>query len=295
MSIRFVRTFIHVARLGSFSAAARALGMTQSTISLQMKSLEAEMNAELFDRSERRPTINGRGHAFLERAEEVVRLYDQLGLAVTGYDDLAGSLKFGAVGSVATGILPEALRRLREAHPNLQTRVTCGLSADLVMQVDCGDLDAAIVSSPPSALAPNLVWTPVNDEPLVVIAAKNSGSEKGRELLENQPFIRFDRKAWAGRFIERMLRKHEIHVNGIMELDSLEAISLMVGRGLGVSLVPQRPIKKPFPASLRIMPFQGGSVRRSIGMVTRTGSTCARLIEALYKILAGTVAASRIE
>ncbi len=295
MSIRFVRTFIHVARLGSFSAAARALGMTQSTVSLQMKSLEEEMNAELFDRSERRPTINGRGHAFLERAEEVVRLYDQLGDAVSGYDDLAGSLKFGAVGSVVAGILPEALSRLREAHPDLQTRVVCGLSADLVVQVDCGDIDAAIVSDPPSPLAPNLVWTPIDEEPLVVIAAQENGQKRGRELLKEHPFIRFNRKAWAGRRIDRVLREQEIQVNEIMELDSLEAISLMVEQGLGVSLVPQRPIKTPFPASLHIMPFQGGAYSRSIGMVTRTGSSCAKLIEALYKILTGTVAAARIK
>ncbi|HHK75319.1 MAG TPA: LysR family transcriptional regulator, partial [Rhizobiales bacterium] len=213
----------------------------------------------------------------------------------SGYDDLAGSLKFGVVGSVVAGILPEALSRLREAHPNLQTRVVCGLSADLVVQVDCGDIDVAIVSEPPSALAPNLVWTPVVDEPLVIITSQKNSQKRGHELLEENSFIRFNRKAWAGRLIDRVLRKYEIQVNETMELDSLEAISLMVGQGLGVSLVPQRPIKTPFPAELRIIPFKGGAHYRSVGMVTRTGSTCARLIEALYKNLVGTVAASRIK
>ena len=76
MSIRMIRTFVQIAKLGSFTKAARHLAMTQSTVSLQMKSLEEKLGVELFDRSGRRPTINAKGRSFLKKAVELIDLYE---------------------------------------------------------------------------------------------------------------------------------------------------------------------------------------------------------------------------
>ena len=54
-SLRVLRTFVTIARLGSFSEAAEFIGLTQAAVSLQMRSLEREFNRELFDRSNSRP------------------------------------------------------------------------------------------------------------------------------------------------------------------------------------------------------------------------------------------------
>lgn len=286
MSIRFIRTFVSIARLGSFSAAARALGMTQSTVSLQMKALEEQMRAELFDRSGRRPTLNGPGRAFLEKAEEVLRLYDQMGEAVSAYDEHAGILKFGAINSVVTGLLPQALSRLRQNYPKLQTRIVCGLSQELVRQVDDGEIDAAIVSAPPAGLQPNLSWMPVAREPLVVIAPPEAQQSSEDELLSAYPYIRFNRKAWAGRFIDRQLREHGYYLREIMELDSLEAVAAMVGIGMGVSVVPKRLRPDPRHEGLTVTAFCGGRILREIGVVMRAGSASGPMVDALYASLA---------
>jgi len=285
MSIRFIRTFVSIARLGSFSAAARALGMTQSTVSLQMKALEAQMRAELFDRSGRRPTLNGPGRAFLAKAEEVVRLYDQLRDVAGAYDEHAGILKFGAVNSVVTGMLPAALRRLSRNYPRLQTQIVCGLSQDLVRKVDDGEIDAAIVSAPPSGLAPNLSWMTAARETLVVIGPPGTGAMSEEGLLRGHPFIRFNRKAWAGRFIESKLREHGYYLKEIMELDSMEAVVAMVATGMGVSVVPKRAAPDPLPAGLTVVAFQNGTISREIGIVMRMGSASAPMVEALFASL----------
>ena len=298
MSIRFLRTFVTVAREGSFAAAAESLGLTQSAVSLQMKSLEEELRTELFDRTARRPTLNARGRALLERAEELVRLYDGLSEAVSDEGDLAGMLVFGAVNTVATGVLPRALSLLKATHERLQTRVVSGLSAELVHQVDCGKIDAAIVSAPPSELDHDLVWHPLFDEPLVVIAPLRGSRDHGEapaeadpchdagQLLESFPYIRFNRRAWAGRLIHGALRNRGIRVSESMELDSLEAIALMVSEGLGVSLVPLRRIAEPFPAPVKVVPFGDPPPCRTVGMVTRAGSARTALSDALAKALA---------
>jgi len=290
MSIRLLKTFIAIAAEGSFAAAANKLGLTQSAVSLQMKALEEDLRTELFDRTLRRPTINASGRELLARASEVVQLYDLLPEAVSEPNDLAGSFAFGAVNTIMAGVLPGALRRLQNAHPRLQTRVVSGLSAELVHMVDRGELDAALVSEPPSKLDPDLVWCALYDEPLVVIAPKGCEAKTGPQLLEDLPFIRFSRSAWAGRLIDRSLRQRQIKVSQCMETDSLEAISLMVSRGLGVSLVPLRPIANPFPAPLCVVPFGKDTILRNIGIVSRVESVHGKSRDVLGEMICETVA-----
>jgi DNA-binding transcriptional LysR family regulator len=289
MSIRFIRTFVYISKLGSFSNAARALGMTQSTVSLQMKALEDDMRIELFDRTGRRPTINAHGRAFLKKAIQLLDLYDQLGEVVKQYDELIGTLNIGSVNTIMSGILPKALMFLRQQHPELKTQIVCGLSDDLMNQVDKGEIDAALVSEPPFKLNANLSWTTICKEPLVVIASPKTSEQTDIQLLINYPFIRFPRRAWAGRIIDRELRKRNIEVRDIMKLNSLETISSMVGCGLGVSVVPQRLIAEPFPTPLTIVPFGKKTIYRNIGLITRNNSSCASLTNVLLAALVHTI------
>ncbi len=285
MTIRFLKTFIAVASEGSFAAAAGKLGLTQSAVSLQMKALEEEFRTELFDRTKRRPTINARGRELLSRATDVVRGYEMLHEAVSEPNDLAGAFTFGAVNTLMAGVLPGALRRLQTTHPRLQTRVVSGLSAPLVHMVDNGEIDSALVSDPPMKLESDLVWTSLYKEPLVVIAPRGCEGKTDEELLSELPYIQFNRNAWAGRLIHKSLRQRQIKVNQRMETDSLEAIALMVSGGLGVSVVPLRPIENPFFAPLVVIKFGSNTVFRTIGMVSRASARRGKTQDVLAEMI----------
>ena len=254
-----------------------------------MKSLEEKLQVELFDRSGRRPTINAKGRSFLKKAIELIDLYEGMVVDISNYDELIGALHIGAVNTIMSGILPDALLALRTQHPGLETHISCGLSEALMYQVDAGDIDAALVSEPPFKLADNLSWATICREPLVLITPPTSEPQNEHEFLKNTPFIRFDRQAWAGQIIDKELRRRKIEVHDVMKLDSLETISLMVACGLGVSVVPQRLIAKPFPAPLNIIPFGNKPVFRKIGIITRTDSSCSSLTDALHQALTGAI------
>jgi DNA-binding transcriptional LysR family regulator len=283
MSIRSLRTLVAVAEQGSFAAAAPVLGLTPSAVSLQMRSLEAELRTRLFDRTRRSPTLNGAGRALLDRAREIVLLYDEMGTIVSPADDLGGGLVLGAVHTMLTGLLPDVLLALKADHPRVQVRVIGGLSAELTAQVDRGELDAALVTEPTGRLPAGLEWKICSSEPLMVIAPLDAAEGGERELLEGHPFIRFNRRAWAGRLIDDSLRQRGIKIVEAMELDSLEAISLMVSKGLGVSVVPQRPITAPFRLPLRIVAFGDPPLHRRVGLVERLQHNRSRLTEALLR------------
>lgn len=283
MDIRSLKTLIAVADHGSFVAAGGAVGLSQSAVSLQMKGLEDRLGRRLFDRNHRPPLLNAEGRALVTRAREVVRLWEQLAGAFTA-PPMAGSLGLGAIPTVISGVLPQALARLRAESPRLKIRLTTGLSHELEQLVDKGRLDAAVVTQP-REVAPELCWYPVAREPLVVIAPESSPGEDDRALLEALPFIRFRRFAWAGQLIDAEIARRAIAVKPEMEIDNLEGVARLVASGLGVSVVPQRRGAGPFPPGTRTVPFGDPPVHRTIGVLERMENPRADLVKTLYGAL----------
>ena len=283
MELRYLKTLIAIADHRTFVAAGEAMGLTQSAVSLHVKALEQELGTRLFDRSRRPPVLNAHGRTLVERAREIVDLCAQISEGFAR-DELSGVLDLGAMGTSLTGVLPMALASLQASHAGLRIRVTGGLSAELAAAVAKGELDAAMVTEP-TQLATGLSWHAVVREPLMVIAPVGTAGDTDRALLESRPFIRFKRHAWAGRLIDTHLRDRRINVNQGMEIDSLEAISLMVSHGLGVSVVPERCLDEPFPPNVRKLPFGDPPLHRVVGLVERTSNPRAHLIKALYREL----------
>jgi DNA-binding transcriptional LysR family regulator len=285
VSIRYLKTLIAIADHGSFGAAADAMYLTQSAVSMQMKALEDELRTELFDRSKRPPVLNAYGKALLQRARDVVFRYEQMIEAVSEANDLTGTLSVGAIPTALSGIVPQALAALRTSHPRLQVRVVEALSAPLLERVRQGDVDAAIIGQP-TDLPDTIAWKPFASEPLIVIAPAGADDASDEKLLTSLPYIRFNRRAWVGRLIEASLNERGIAVQEMMELDSLETISLMVYHGLGVSIVPQRCAEHPLPLPLTRVPFGAPPLRRVIGLAERANNRKAKLTAALYSELA---------
>jgi len=283
MDIRHLKTLIAIAEHRSFAGAAEAIGLTQSAVSLHVKALEEALNTRLFDRDTRPPLLNAHGKELVERAREIVGLCDGLTNSFVG-GEMVGTLELGAVPTALSGILPLALVQLRSTHPDLKVRVTSGLSAELADSVRKGNLDVAMVGEP-TQLATGLSWHACGREPLMVIAPKGARGKTDRALLESLPYIRFQRLAWAGRAIDTHLRDRGIQVEQGMEMDSLEAVSMMVSSGLGVSIVPKRPVTDPFPGQVRCLPFGDPPVFRDIGLVERTASPKSDLVKVLYGVL----------
>lgn len=280
MSIRDLKTFLAIAESGSFTGAARSVHRTQSAITVQMKTLEEELDILLFDRSKRPPVLTAAGRTFVAKAAEVVHSYELLFQETAGVP-VEGHLRLGAVPTMVTGRLPRALIALRGKYPRLRIELTMGLSADLVEKVQRGVLDAAIVGEWREGSS-GLKWLPFAYEPLVLIAPIDAPELSAEELVTSMPFIRYTRQAWVGDLIDGFLRKRRLKVDEVMTLDTLEAITTMVHHGLGVSVVPLRGAIDPFALPVRRLAFSGPAVHRAIGLVQAPDNAKAALSETLY-------------
>src|SRR5262245_7781973 len=128
--LKELRTFVAVARHGSFSRTGDRIGLTQSAISAQMQRLEEALGFALFDRIGRSVRLNAAGRETLARAEQLVALFEQL--QHPGAATAAGAtLRLGAIASVQVSGLPQALAVLRRQHAQWRWRVVPGVSLNL--------------------------------------------------------------------------------------------------------------------------------------------------------------------
>ncbi|GHB53977.1 LysR family transcriptional regulator [Streptomyces viridiviolaceus] len=154
MELTVWRTFVTVCRLGSLSAAAAELNHTQSAVSRQIAGLERQLGVPLVERHARgvRPTAVGevfRRHALatLNEADRAVRAVREAREGALGRP-----LAVGATPSLASGIVPEAIRGLLKRSGSLRWSLLPGLSAQLHTRVTAGDLDVAVVTDAPPGL-----------------------------------------------------------------------------------------------------------------------------------------------
>ena len=266
--IRELNTLVAVAREGTFAAAGARIGLTQAAVSAQMHRLEAELGFELFDRTGRTASLNRRGQQVLLQAQELLRLYGDLG---TRSPDLPPTVlvNIGAIASVQRVWLPEVLAAFHKQFPHCRTRVIPGLSMDLVNMVDAGEIDMAAIIRPPFSLQSDLRWTTLTREPYRLLVPEEIEGDDWAELLTTQPFIRYDRSSFGGRQVDRFLRQMHFTLVEKCELDELDALVNLVAHGVGVALVPQTASYRHWPSGVRAIDLGDHTFHRDIGLVHR--------------------------
>lgn len=277
MDTQFLNTFVTVVDQGSMAAAARVLNITPAAVAQQIRTLEREIGATLIARVGRTVSVTEEGSRILQRSRDLLRNVADL-RSVANDNAVSGELRLGACPTALAGMLPDALARMVETFPLINVFIKPGYSADLYRAVEEGDLDAAIVLQAPYDLPKTCEWQLLREEPLVVLAPESMADRDPHELLATQPLIRYDRHQWGGRQADEYLRSAGIVPRERFELNALNAIAVMVDRGLGVSLVPDWA--RPWPEGLRLVriPLPDATVPRRIGIVWSRSSVRVRLV-----------------
>ena len=144
LPLDLLRSFAAIAAAGSFSGAARALGLRQSTVSQHLQRLEAATARRLIDRDTHGLRITPEGEAVLEHARGLLEEYNRLAEFLRGAP-LRGRLRFGASEDFVLSALPDVLAAFVRRHPEVDMELTAGLSEDLYRAFDDGTLDIIFV------------------------------------------------------------------------------------------------------------------------------------------------------
>jgi DNA-binding transcriptional LysR family regulator len=281
MDTRFLESFVTAVDCGSIAEAARRLNLTAAGLARQIRVLERELGVVLLVRSGRTVRPTGAAGSILDRAKRF--LNDARDLKSTSTSgEVSGELRLGSMQTTLASLVPEILRRMRQAHPRVRIDIIRDGSTQLYQRVVTGELDAALTSEPPFAIPKTHNWRVLREEPYVLLASKDLPRGRPLAILAREPFIRLHRRVYAGRVIDGYLRKMKIRPNEVFELDGIEAIAVMVDRGLGVAILPDWAPPWPEGLSLRKLQLPEGP-RRRVGLIWSGTSPRVGLIEAFLR------------
>ncbi|GGE15192.1 LysR family transcriptional regulator [Aureimonas endophytica] len=240
-----LQALVAVAETGSFTAAARRLGLRQSTVSQRVRRLEAETGRRLFDRDTHRVALTPAGEAVLDHARRILALNERLQLHLAGVS-LRGRLRFGASEDFVLSALPDVLAAFIRRHPEVDLELTAGLSETLRQSFDAGALDVILVKRGARDRGGRLAW----QEPAAWVGRPDLDPDPGEPLpllLYPPPSIT---RAMALDALDRAGRSWRVAFTS----GSLSALSAAARAGIGVMPHSARLI----PPGLGILPDKGG-------------------------------------
>ena len=272
MQLRQLEYFTAVADARHFTRAAESAHVAQPSLSKQIRALERELGAPLFRRARGNVTLTPAGETLLPLARRILADAENARVQVQELVGLGrGRLRLGATPSLATVLLPGALRQFCAAYPGIDIFVEERGGRDLVRLVAQGDLDLALIVLPLQTRDPALATTAILREPLVVAAPADGSLTRARSLrvrdLARHPLVIF-REGYDLREVTlAACRRERIEPRIAVEGGELDAVLAFVEAGLGVAVVPSMVVEgRP---RLRRVPFVSPDMSRTIAFAHR--------------------------
>lgn len=277
LTLRQLRYFEALARHGHFGRAAAACSISQPALSVQIRDLEADLGAPLFERSARHLRLTALGEACLSRVQTILRGVDELAdIARAAQSELVGRLRLGVIPTIAPYLLPRLFSRLAKTHMGLDIHIRETLTPRLIQEMHDGRIDAAILALPVSE--PGLDEVALFEESFVLVRPE---SEAGKPVPDGEALQKM-----------RLLLLEEGHcfrdqalsfckMNAAIPREGLDGSSLttlvqMVGAGLGVTLIPEMAVPvETRSAAVSVSRFGAPQPSRTVGMVWRSSSPLA--------------------
>jgi LysR family transcriptional regulator, regulator of the ytmI operon len=288
MEFRHLQTFQAIVQAGSFLKAAEQLQYAQSTITLHIQQLEAELGVKLFSRRGKRTELTVAGRTLQEHADRLLQRAANLQQTMT---DLvageAGHLRIGSIEPVASVRLPAILVQFCHAHPKVRLTFEVGVTEVICQRVATGMLDLAICSPPNANLG--LTFELLFQDPISLLIPENHQlatlDEIPAALLVEERLILTEEHCPYRNILEKALLTDGINPFSGIEVMSIGAIEQMVRYGLGIGIIPTAAIVPPPPKTI-VRSIAGLDLKLPVGLVFHSeanfpGSTLHSLISSL--------------
>lgn len=243
----------------SVSAAAKALFLTQPTVSMQMKKLSDAIGAPLYDIQNRQLTFTDEGLALVKTAVEVLDNFARLDRSLSDMSELkSGTLRLAVV-NTSQYFMPHLLGPFCERFPDIDVQLKVGNRQQTIDRLKQGVEDFYVFSHPPHNIESNCIE--FLDNPLVAIAHKDHPLCKKKTItldhICNEPFLMREPGSGTRHAIEDFLRRKnkELHIR--MTIDSNEAIKHSVMAGLGISILSAHTLTYGGTSGLVQLPVRG--------------------------------------
>lgn len=270
---RQLRTFVTLARTGSFTHTAKEVFLTQSAVSHSIKALEADVGCRLLNRVGKKISLTLAGEQLLQQAERILHDMTTTRAALKKLGKWGETqLRVGASISTCQHLLPGILREFKREHPHCRLLLEAGDSPVLTEAVRQQRIDLGITLAPQNE--PLLEFQPLfTDELVFIVDPRHPWAKAGtvqRSEIPQQNYILYSRNSHTFRAVEGYFRAEGMVLNTVMELGSVETIKELVKIGVGVSVLATWIAGQELrEGSLVALPLGRRKLRRNWGVVHR--------------------------
>jgi LysR family hydrogen peroxide-inducible transcriptional activator len=289
-TLRQLQYLVAVAETGKFHEAAKALNVSQPSLSAQIAEAEQQLGAVLVERGRHGAIMTPLGDEIVRRARIVLtQVEDMKALAQRPAGDVAGRYRLGTVSTIGPYLLPSAVKELHRLYPELRMSVREARTADLDERLADGRLDMIITTAEDHAGGASME---LFEETLYVCAAQEDELSsktgpvdlealKGRELLSLGPGHRLSL------LIQRLAEEAGAHVSTEYEGTSLDAVRQMATMGAGVAILPNlyAVLEAQRDPGQVVRPIRHKLAQRRVSLVWRAGSPLAEPIRVMGEVL----------
>jgi LysR family hydrogen peroxide-inducible transcriptional activator len=283
MELHQLRYFCAIAETGSFSRAAEQIHVSQPSLSQQIRKLEDELGARLFDRLSRKVRLTETGRTFLPRARAILRDLEAARSEVAERKAaISGPICVGIIPTIAPYFLPPFLAAFSRKYPAARVTVVEEITPLLLEKLRAGTMDVAIVALPLDVRGHEFASFRLLTEKLFAVLPKQHELSRRRALslgqLACEPFLLLrDGHCFRKTAISACKRAH-LNPQIVFESGQFSSILSMVAAGLGVSIIPAMAVEKR--SGCCFVPLADDQAARAIGAVTLKGKSLTRMGEA---------------
>ena len=290
MDFEQLRTFIEVSRLRSFSRAAEKLGVTQPAISAQIRTLETEVGARLFDRDGGKVTFTAAGRVFEPFAEHVLSCHAHIGITIAElHRSPRGEVAISANEATSLYILPAVFAAFKKQYTRVALKIVRADRSHILEDVINREVDFGVVSLPVKDARLTIESIHRDEVALVTGPAHplaNRETVAIAELLEHPLLL--PKSGRQREQIDDFFRAEDVHPRVAMEVESSELLKRLIGAGLGMGFLPRAVVAGDVAlGALHICNVEGLRLSRELALVFLKEKTLSRAAHAFLEIATG--------
>jgi DNA-binding transcriptional LysR family regulator len=293
MTLHQLRVFVKVAEMRSFTEAAKALDLTQPSVSSLIHGLVDELKYELFERRGTKIILSPEGVVFLRRTREALAVIEGTQDEIDEIRGLKkGKISVGGSTLAATSFLPVAVQAFKKQHPGVEVVLKIQRSGNLEKKLLDGEVDVAIIGFPPHSGL--LAGSHYRNEEVVVVAPPRHPLTKRRtvslELLSKEPLITPEkgmriRETVEQRFVEKGLPFVPV-LEVAAEFGARDAIRSAVANGLGIAFFAKSHVLADIKGGrLKVLKVPELDLKRSLYIAVHKNRRNAPLIKTFIQFL----------
>lgn len=287
MNLRELEYLVALADHRNFRRAAEVCGVSQPTLSTQLRKLEAELGATLVERAPRNVLLTPAGEAAVARARRVLIEIAQLREEAVAGRRGATRLRLGVFPTLGPYLLPSVVPRFVARFPEVELRLTEEKSEALRRKLIKGELDAALLALP--VTDSHLTGAVLFDEPFHLAVPRGhplAARERVRpDALSNQRLMLLEEGHCLRDQALALCQRAGATEHAGFRGTSLETLRQMVVAGVGMTLLPALACGGAGTSEIEILPFAGAGPSRRIGLFWRRSTATPALMRDLAALL----------